>query len=210
MSYILDALKRADAERERERAAVPGLNAQPWTATPKNATPSRAPLWLALAVALVVAAVGFWLWRTSTEAPRPAPAPAAAVAVPSASPAPVAQTAITPAAAPAIVQPVAPAPAAARPAATAATPAPVATSTKAEVAAPPPWLAELPEDLRRQLPALSISGAVYSDNPGQRLLLINSQVLPQGSVLAPDLTLEEIQPHSAVLRFRGTRFRVVH
>ena len=29
MSYILDALRRADNERERERGAVPGLHAQP-------------------------------------------------------------------------------------------------------------------------------------------------------------------------------------
>lgn len=29
MSYILDALRRADSERERERGRVPGLNAQP-------------------------------------------------------------------------------------------------------------------------------------------------------------------------------------
>jgi general secretion pathway protein B len=73
-----------------------------------------------------------------------------------------------------------------------------------------PLLSELPEALRRQIPALAITGTVYSDDPKQRLLLINNQVLPQGSMIAPDVTLEEIRPRSSVFNFRGTRFRVTH
>lgn len=73
---------------------------------------------------------------------------------------------------------------------------------------PIPLVDELPEQLRRQLPPLAVTGAVYADNPGQRLLLVNNQVLPQGSRLSAELTLIEIQPHSAVFSFRETRFRV--
>jgi general secretion pathway protein B len=73
-----------------------------------------------------------------------------------------------------------------------------------------PLLGDLPEDLRRQIPALAITGVVYSENPAQRLLLVNNQVLTQGSVVAPELTLEEIQAKSSVFVFRGTRFRVAH
>jgi general secretion pathway protein B len=71
-------------------------------------------------------------------------------------------------------------------------------------------LGELPDAMRSQIPALKITGTVYADDPKQRLLLINNQVLPQGSVVAPDVTLEEIRPRSSVFNFRGTRFRVAH
>ena len=71
-------------------------------------------------------------------------------------------------------------------------------------------MSELPEDFRRQLPALAITGAVYAQTPAQRLLLVNNQVLNQGSLAAPELTLEEIRPRSSVFNFRGTRFRLAH
>ncbi len=89
-----------------------------------------------------------------------------------------------------------------------AVPAPAVPAHTASASAP--LLGELPEDLRRQIPALNITGVVYSENPGQRLLLVNNQVLTQGSAVAPELSLEEIQPRSSVLSFRGTRFRVGH
>ena len=45
MSYILDALRRAEAERERERGQVPGLQSPP--AAPAAARPfrRRRPIW---------------------------------------------------------------------------------------------------------------------------------------------------------------------
>ena len=71
-------------------------------------------------------------------------------------------------------------------------------------------LAELPEATRRQIPALAISGAVYSENPAQRLLLVNGQVLNQGSEVAPDLKVLEIRSNSSEFVFRGTRFKLAH
>ncbi|MCF8167701.1 MAG: general secretion pathway protein GspB, partial [Rhodoferax sp.] len=85
-----------------------------------------------------------------------------------------------------------------------------ARSTASVPATPIPLLADLPEELRRQVPPIAVTGAVYSDNPAQRLLLMNGLVLTQGSNAAPDLTLEEIRERSAVFSFRGTRFRVAH
>jgi len=71
-----------------------------------------------------------------------------------------------------------------------------------------PLLSELPESAKRGLPTLTITGAVASDNPAQRLLLVNGQVLPQGAMAAPEVLIEEIQARSATFTFRGTRFRV--
>jgi general secretion pathway protein B len=88
--------------------------------------------------------------------------------------------------------------------------APVARPAGTPASSAVPLLAELPDEMRRQIPALAISGAVYSDNPAQRLLLINGQVLAQGSAVTADVRLEEIREHHAVLNFKGTRFRVAH
>jgi general secretion pathway protein B len=71
-----------------------------------------------------------------------------------------------------------------------------------------PMLTELPETIRRQIPALSINGAIFSESPRQWALLVNDQVLSPGGLAAPELTLEEISASSSVFNFRGTRFRV--
>ena len=96
MSYILDALRRADAERER--GAVPGLHAQNLSRDTEPAARDFRPLvWAAggagaLAVA-VVALLVFAPWRgepaPAVVAAAPAAAPPAAVAAPAPAPAPV-------------------------------------------------------------------------------------------------------------------------
>jgi general secretion pathway protein B len=212
MSYILDALKRADAERER--GVVPGLYARqlaPSGAT--TPTPGRKLILIAGGAALLLGAiaVALWLGRAAPDLTAAKPAPAPVVRPPE-----VVATLQSP------VQPQAPALAATPPPAPApavaaipATTAPASATPKATASAPPlpaaaPLLAELAEDIRRQIPALTITGAVYSDNPGQRLLLVNNQVLPQGSLAAPEVTLEEIGAKSSTFSFRGNRFRLQH
>ena len=227
MSYILDALKRADAERER--GAVPGLYARQLTNTPATSTGNaQVRLWLAGAavVALGVVAAGLWLWRAPvlavrqanvepavTEPKSPAPLTPAVAAAPPAAAAPVPQPVVpvqvpVASAAPAVA-PIAPPKPTALPT---PSPPPVAKASAAPTAAAAgvALLGELPEELRRQIPPLTITGAVYSDSPGQRLLLVNNQVLAQGSLAAPEVTVEEIGTRSSVFSFRGTRFRLAH
>lgn len=249
MSYILDALKRADAERER--GAVPGLHAQQNTAlAPTPLRNARTRLWLISGTVLVLSAIsaGLWLWSaqtheaslpavqlamvpplvnvpTTTPAPAPAPtptptpAPTPAPTLPAAGVAPSTPASTPPALAVATAPPAAatvPAPAPThKPAVSGAAPKVAAPTPPSAAPAPPaaaevPLLSELPEDFRRQLPALAITGAVYAQTPAQRLLLVNNQVLNQGSLAAPELTLEEIRPRSSVFNFRGTRFRLAH
>lgn len=136
-------------------------------------------------------------------APKPAPPPPAAAAP--AAPKSKADTTVakaTPASASASPQP-APTP----------EPAPKSPPKTAPSRAAPaevPLLSELPENIRRQIPAMAINGVVYSENPGQRVLLVNQQVLTPGSQAVPDVKLEEIRPHSSVFSFQGTRFRLAH
>ena len=220
MSYILDALKRADAERGR--GAVPGLHTRQMTSPAAPVSPSTgryAGLAAVAVVALGGIAAGVWFWQTparpvplaalapvvgplAAPAPLPIPAPAAPVAPPAAQ-----KTAPKPLSASAVDVP--PPPPKPRP-----DPVPVAKASPAPAAqaAPSaiPLLSELPDNIRRQLPPLVINGSVYSSNPGQRLLLVNNQVLPQGALAAPEVTLEEIRPKSSVFSFRGSRFQLAH
>lgn len=213
MSYILDALKRADVERAR--GAVPGLHTQPLANPPDSERTLTKPMrwWLfSAAVVFAMAALGVWRWPTPNHmppAPLPVPLPApttAPITVPLLAPLPAplpAQVSTPPAAQPLRTTPAVPTP----------PPKPVTPNLTKAVSTTPqtvpiPLVDELPEQLRRQLPPLAITGAVYADSPSQRLLLVNNQVLPQGSQLSAELTLIEIQPHSAVFTFHQTRFRV--
>jgi general secretion pathway protein B len=98
----------------------------------------------------------------------------------------------------------------AKPAASHAAAAP-ATQPARTPPAPEPklrTLAELPDDLRRAVPALAFGGSVYSDVPAQRMVIFNGQVMREGDPVTDELTLEQIRPRSAVLRLRGQRFEI--
>jgi hypothetical protein len=69
--------------------------------------------------------------------------------------------------------------------------------------------AELPEDIRRDLPKLVIGGSSYSGDAASRMVMINGQVFHEGDRLAPDLVLERIRLKSAVLAFKGWRYEVL-
>lgn len=235
MSYILDALKRADTERER--GAVPGLYARQVINPSRTAAGgTSARLWTSLAIILLVlslVAAGLYFLRPSPQPIGASSAPlAASRAAPSLvlpTPAPTAATEPSPAAFAAAIQPAPqasqPHPAPAPMAAPAPLPMPtaaVATQASTSAASTPmppavaqplpstPLLSELPEELRRQIPALTVTGVVFSDAPGQRLLLVNNQVMTQGSPITPELTLIEVGAKSSVFNFRGNRFRLAH
>ena len=91
-----------------------------------------------------------------------------------------------------------------QPAAAAAQP----RAPEADPAARVPAQSELPDDLRRSLPALAINGASYSETPAHRMLIANGQVYREGDEPAPGLVLEQIRARSAVLRWRGVRYSV--
>ena len=95
-----------------------------------------------------------------------------------------------------------PTPAAA--AATIATPASTPASAVERIYA----VSELPEDVRRSLPALPLGGAMYSKNAADRMLIVGGQVLREGDTIAPDLKLEQIRLKSAVFRYKSYRYEV--
>lgn len=207
---------RSPASPSSPVAAAPATASQPApTATPVASPPVPAavpvvPVVPAVPVAPVV----------SPAAPTAALAPSAAASVgaPPAPPATVQAAAVAraapqpaPTAPPAASVTPAVAPVSATPAPRAATaPAPTSPTGSSATPSEAPLLSGLPEDLRRQIPALVITGVVHADNPAQRLLVVNNQVLTQDGQLGPDLVLETIGSRHSVFRFRGTRFRVAN
>jgi len=71
-------------------------------------------------------------------------------------------------------------------------------------------VADLPDEVRRELPALSIGGAMHSDVPANRMLVLNGSVFHEGDQPAPGLVLEEIKLKSAVFRFKDHRYSVAY
>ncbi len=233
MSYILEALKKADADRERSR--VPDLHAQPDPLADRDRRRSLGRGVWAGASLLVMLAAGLAWWALS-PAPTPAPARTATVTAPTTGPTPGAtpernaglldrpplaeRAAAPPATQPAaviaveIAPPTPPRPvgelakpAVASPVATAAPPAAAAASAGALRL---PSLAELPADVRSQLPVLNVGGSMYSTSASVRMLILSGQVFREGDSPAPGLTVVQIGPKSTVLSFRGQRFELKH
>ena len=209
MSYILDALKKADAERER--AAVPVLHAHPQYGLSSRDERSSAP-WVAVAIGAIVVlggALAWVLWADRGVRTPPLVAAVPPIAAPAPSTAPAATAAPPPAAAepaptPTVVISPPPPPPAPVPVAAPAAPSPKATEARL------PTQAELPADVRAGLPPLSISGAVYSPTPSARMVFINGAVLREGDAVVDGVVLERIGASASVLSVRGTKFEVRH
>lgn len=230
MSYILDALRKAEAERTAEshgRLPIPPGFDAPRPREPRDW--DRPWVWAgasALVTALVAAA---WLWPSHSPTPPRADAPRMAAVQP---------PAIAPAPAPAI-PPQPTAPVQDKPAERAADePPPGKTKREGEAQkkpAPkksqaasaearerkkpqtPPDTAEreeavvarseLPPQVQQEMPQLMISGYLYSKNRADRSVLINNRLLREGEEIAPGFVLEKMMPTGMVLNYKGHRYR---
>jgi general secretion pathway protein B len=226
MSYILEALKKSQAERQLgELPSIHAPQVQLHDGAASGAA-RRAPVWLALggvAVAVAAALLLWQPWQASASAPAAVPA-VLAQAVPVPASVPAAASPAMPVAAPVPV-PVPPAATAAPvhharpvpeprqetpgqaappvvvPAPTVPTPAPTSEESV-------PGMRDLPEPIQRQIPPIAIGGYIYSKNPADRLLLIDKVLRHEGEELAPGLVLEKLQPKAAIFSFKGYRYRV--
>jgi general secretion pathway protein B len=66
---------------------------------------------------------------------------------------------------------------------------------------------ELPEALRRKLPALAVSGYSYAEEADARMVVINDRMLREGDDAADGVRVERIGAEGVILRFKGYRFR---
>ncbi|RLT97432.1 general secretion pathway protein GspB [Ketobacter sp.] len=233
MSYILDALRKS--EQERQRGKVPDIHGAVSDAPNAKA---RANVWPIITVAVIALNVGilgyFWL-----RIP-PGNAPADTVA---GTPPPASNPPSVPA--PSLVQPLVPStahtpPTAARPASSAGV-APAMNPSPAEVppsaapvqtarTAPPPTftntpqpeqeqaplpkvgylpqLEELPPYEREGIPDMTFSSHMYSSLPRFRSIIINGKRLKEGQYLSEDLQVREITEGGVIMSFGNTLFEV--
>ena len=233
MSYILDALKKADAQRQRE--SMPGLHAKPVRIVfARAAAPPAWGYWPWLIAAILALLTALW-WGDSKPPPHDTPAPASVVTTPAipATPVPVPTAKLPVAAAPAPASSVSPetnrveAPAQTPPARTTArtagpprparaqeqpraTPRPLPAAANANAnASAPPAPAEPPAGVAPpDAPKLQVSGSSYSENPAYRMLILNGRLYREGEEVAPDLLLEQIRPKSAQLKYKGQRYSI--
>ncbi len=71
-----------------------------------------------------------------------------------------------------------------------------------------PLLDELPPHMKAGLPGLSFAGHVYADESQKRLIIINNRIVREGNMISDGLFLEMISPDGVVLRYKTVVFRV--
>lgn len=235
MSYILDALKKA--ESERKLGSIPNVySPAPSASDMADGQSWRKWLpWLLATSTFAVLLLGLaWLQPWRQQAPVALnPALAVPVAPPAAAPPPpvapraIAETKIEPAAAAsaaassAIQQPEKapispqPAPSTTEKTAAAIMPPVMKASSSEPVSAPSPsdedlagTLHDLPQNLQAELPAIVVNGYIYAKNPADRSVLINQKLLHEGDQIAPQFVLEKMLPKGAILSYKGYRYRV--
>lgn len=216
MSYILDALKKAEAQRGNGQ--VPGLHDQHMPAdfgAPPEAVGNPLLIWIIMAMGALLVGVLLWAtWHTDEPARTEAQAPAV---LPPMTPVTSTPTPVSAAPSPEplgrLNPPLQTAPAPTTP--------PAAISTRQDrqatsrmdestpnTAEPAEPVGKLPESMRGQVPKMNFGGAMHSDNPANRMLIINGQLFHEGDTVSPDLVLQEIQLKSATFRYRGYRHTV--
>lgn len=235
MSYILDALRKSQAERDA--GTFPGLFADAGYRVEPG--PPRAGRAAAVALLLLGVGVGIGLWQPWQRAEPPAArsatvtpaAPAVARVVPQTEarkPEPLESVPVMPATSP--TPAVAPRPrqielarspepereaqpsreAAHRAAETPPAPVRQAAGSAAASAVPPAGIVayqELPPPVREALPKFSLTGFAAVDETGVRLAFVNDRVVKEGDEVIPGVRLERVDADGMVLSYRGYRFR---
>jgi general secretion pathway protein B len=221
VSFILDALRKS--EHERQRSTMPGL-----TQVPSATTNPEVPRWVLPVIGVLAAAVlvlgGAW-WQSTrgaddatataapntrtVELPRPTPQTGATVA----------PIAVVPPAAP----PRVPLAEATRAPATSLS---ASAGTTLEAAAAPANAVGTPEELAAaseptlpsaaslaaegvSLPPLRLDLHAYSERRSDRFVFINGRKYVEGERLPEGLVLEAVEPRGAVLSHAGRRFLLV-
>lgn len=203
MSFILDALKKSEAERQQQAGAE-------FAAVPAGTGESRSLKWLWILAGLLAvnfAVLGGLLLRPS--APPPAPAPAATPEQP-----PESTAVVTPSFEERVAkareretEPEVPVPAeqpVAQPQAPAVkqTPPPASAGQSSML----PRFNELRAEGVLQLPDLHLDIHVYSDVPKERFVFINMTKLREGDRLDEGPVVKSITPDGVVLDYQGTSF----
>ncbi len=215
MSFILDALRKS--ENERQKKDTPDV-----TAARYKAGPARSRIWLPiLGAVLVINALLLLVLLFRADGNTPSPETSAAVTLPAS---PVSPARMAPSARPAPtvrplareVMPATPAqsPGPASPAASFAKPAPVIAATSPPSAMVDstaasgglPSMRQLVLDGALEMNSLRLDMHVYSPVPAERFVFINMQKYREGEQLKEGPQIESIDAGGVILTHQGQRF----
>jgi len=216
MSYILDALKKAD--QERTLGEVPDLEAAHWG----ERRAGRSYRWIWGIVALLVVngvLLALLVGRDADDEAVPPASPDAAAQLPVEPQARTGSRAVENprlpmrprAAVPVQPTPMRPAAPANRTSAPAPAPATMPVSPPPQPQADASDVAswdELPLEFRSRMTLPHLDVHVYSDEPRRRFILVDLLKYREGDTLENGAVLEEILPDSIQLYYEGTRFRM--
>ncbi len=220
MSYILEALKKS--ERERQRENIPDLQADHSLPPVRRDERKRSAWRFSLILIFILLCSGglFWWQQSDDQAPQPtaeAPKVIPTSPVPSSSATQSSDVSAIPSDSvelsaeikeqisrevhqavglgPENVSPV---------------PATVSGENPAPLqeTATPPLMEDLPFVIRAGIPDLTFAGHVYADEAKKRMIIINNRIVREGDLITNGLSLEQISPNGVVLLYETTVFRV--
>ncbi len=70
----------------------------------------------------------------------------------------------------------------------------------------PPLFKDLPRQLQAEIPKLKFAGHTFSEEPSQRMIIINGKILKEGDMIDPNTRLAEITWDGVAIDYKGTRF----
>lgn len=71
-----------------------------------------------------------------------------------------------------------------------------------------PLLEDLPPALQAEIPHLKFAGHTYSKKPSQRIIIINGKILREGDMIVPGTFLKEITWEGVTIKSNSVHFRV--
>lgn len=210
MSYILDALKKSDRERQRGRA--PGLNSihEPYHPSPEDRSNRQQVKYIFTAIGIILLiSIPAMTWYSMKDFTNPAPSvkieeteatnTKPEIEVLSSAPSTPPPSQITAGSKKSILMQ-----------------DQINPPQEEEIAASPPSqksseipdIGSLPVSIQTTIPELNLSGHTYSENPTQRLIIINDTILREGDKLDNTIKLIEITWTGVVLEHSGRQFAI--
>ncbi len=220
MSYILDALKKSDRERQRGRA--PGLNSihEPYHPSPEDRSNRQQVKYIFTAISIILLiSIPAMTWYSMKDFSNPAPSVKIEETEATNTKPEMEVLSSTPGTTPLEDN-------------SRTSPPPsqiIADSKKSilmqdqvnppqeeEIAASPPSqksseipdIESLPVSIQTTIPELNLSGHTYSESPTQRLIIINDTILREGDKLDNTIKLIEITWTGVVLEHSGRQFAI--
>jgi len=221
MSYILDALKKSD--RERNQGEVPGLASihDPYPYSPEQQSSGQWKKYLLAAITVILlipTSASFWYFQKESsrsaeknftnnkqldtvtvekKATEDSPEIKAAETEQKHPPTPVSLKRTQEK----IIIPYQEAP---LPEQQATVIQPPARSGSADI----PALENLPASLREGIPELHFAGHTYADDPARRMIIINNKIVREGEKAGNSLRLVEITWTGVIMNYRGQLFKI--